>query len=157
MNRYLLCILFGTLFFGGPKIEAITIDDYNNLSDDDAHRLLLYLADGAIKYLNTHGDPAMAKKAKNYFTKGVDDEDVGLGYVVFVMEAQIVAITNAQNAHDPTKPQYPVESAFAMALKQGGITGIPLSAIAKFGQGFKPSAPSSPPKAAPPAPAPSGH
>ncbi len=140
----LLGLLFSALFFNGAKTHATTISDFEKLSDADAERYLLYLAQGAIKYLRAHGDPAMAKKARDYFTDG---NDVGVGYVDFTMDLQLIEITNLQNAPDPTKPQYPVESAFALALQHGGITGIPLSAIPTFGAGFKVSPPSPPPKA----------
>jgi hypothetical protein len=101
---------------------------------DESHYMTL-LVKGSVEGLEAHGSKQDADKLYNLFNSGE-------GIKQFIKNLEALNALDNRNAADPNnkQPPYKVEQAFALTLKQNGIT-VPLKFLLAINKDFKPSTP----------------
>jgi hypothetical protein len=116
--------------------NAMSVPQYDHLASNDQTTYVMSLLKGAVIALDNHGKPDQSKKLIALFA---DSSDHG-GATQFEKDLQLIRSINQQNASDPRQPQYEVEHAMALTLKNNGII-VPVSVLLAINKDFKPSAP----------------
>jgi hypothetical protein len=132
-------ILSAALLFAGAA-NAMQIPQFDKLSRDDRATYVTLLAKGSGYALYDHGDRAGGDKLVQLF----NDNSKNNGEHQFWKYLEEVRTMNKNNAADPNnkQPPYEVEHAFALMLKNNGIT-VPVSFLLTINKDFKPSSPPS--------------
>ena len=106
--------------------RAMPIPQYEKMSQADRGDYSVALVEGAIKALNDHGQPEQAQKVSALF---LDKSDAG-GFMQFRKTLEVIKALNKQNAANPNnkEPIYEVEHAFALTLKNDGVS-VPISVL----------------------------
>jgi hypothetical protein len=135
MHRCLATSILSSALILSTSAHAMPIPQYDQMAQSDKKDYRVSLVEGAAKALDAHGEHEQAQKLITIFT---DKGDNG-GFNQLAKNLEILRAINKENAANPNnkEPVYEVEHAFALTLKNNGIS-IPVSVLLAINKDFKP-------------------
>jgi len=126
--------------------EAMTLDDFAAMNDDDEATYVTLLVESSAKMLKAKGQPDLADKAIALF----NDTSNNGGVHQFADNLKTMHGLNIRNGMNPNNraPIYQVEDAMSRTLKDAGIT-VTTKDLLNFGKDFSPEGPKRSYKVAP--------
>jgi hypothetical protein len=139
MKRHLATFLSAAMLFSSAA-QAMEIQQFDKMSQDDQAEYVSDLIQGAEKVLTDEGKPDQAAQVSHLFTTNPPDSKISIGMNDFMLTLAKARVTDAKNVEkDPHAQRIEVEDAMALTLKNNGIE-LPDSFFT-INRGFKPKHP----------------
>ncbi len=109
------------MLFANPA-QAMEIQQFDKMSQDDRAEYVSGLIQGAEKVLTDEGRPDLAAQVSHLFTTNAPDSNISTGMSQFMLTLALVRLNDAKNAEkNPNDPRLEVEDAMFLTLKKNGI------------------------------------
>ena len=130
--------LSAAMFFTSAA-QAMEIQQFDKMAQDDRADYVSALIQGAEKVLTDEGRSDMAAKVSHLFTTNAPNGNVSIGMSQFMVTLAVLRVKDAERvAKDPKAQRLEVEDAMALTLQQNG-NGIELpDSFFTVASGFKP-------------------
>ena len=110
------------LMLSAVPADAMTIREYDSMSEKDRVDYMTLLTDRSIDALNAEGKEDMAGKLYKFFVSMEKNGDVPLGVMAFYKNLETARnLDNKNYAQDSNSKRLHVEHAFILTLKKNGI------------------------------------
>ncbi|MGA2630772.1 MAG: hypothetical protein ABSG54_11220 [Terriglobia bacterium] len=150
-NKFLAATFLSAAMLLTGAAQAMEIQQYDKMADQDQNEYVGDLVIGAEKVLTDEGRPDQAEQVRKLFTEIKPGDKIPVGVGEFEINLALARVVDAKRiAQDPNATRLEVEHALIVTLKKNGII-LPQS-IMHVGDNFHPRFP--PKEAAPDAPAP---
>ena len=125
MNRFnkvlAATFLSAAMLFSGAA-QAMTIQQFDKMANDDQAEYVSELVSGAEKVLTDEGKADQAKKVENLFTTNAPDGNTSIGMSQFMITLALMRLNDAKNAVDhPNDPRLEVEDTMFLMLQKNRV------------------------------------
>jgi hypothetical protein len=122
LNKFLAATFLSTAMLFSGVVQAMQIQQFDKMAQDDRADYVSALIQGAEKVLTTDGRAGDAAKVSKLFTTNAPDGNVSIGMSDFMVDLAKARLADAKRAgQDPSARRLEVEDAMFVTLKKNGI------------------------------------
>jgi len=105
-----------------PAVQAMQIQQFDKMTNDDQAEYVGELIQGAEKVLTDEGKSDLSAQVSHLFTTSVSGADISIGMAEFMRNLARARVTDAKDAEkNPNVQRIEVEDAMAVTLQKNGI------------------------------------